>query len=76
MTIGRQVGKRANGVASARVPLDDHAILALVGRDDERLVLRNCGTGDDVHVALQLQIAFGHPVLNYPGVRRRVEELT
>jgi len=54
VTVGRQVGERANRVASARVPLDDHRVFAAVSRDDERLVLRNCGTGDDVHVALQL----------------------
>lgn len=35
MPVGRQVGEGADGVASARVPLDDHAILPAVGRDNE-----------------------------------------
>jgi len=74
--VGREVGEGADGVARARVPLDDHRVLAAVGRDDERLVLRNGRAGDDVHVALQLQVALRYPVLDDPGVARGLEELT
>lgn len=74
--VGREVGEGADGVARARVPLDDHGVLAAVGRDDERLVLRHGRAGDDVHVALQLQVALGHPIIDDPRVARRLEELT
>lgn len=76
VSVGREVGEGADGVAGARVPLNDHGVLAAVGGDDERLVLRDRRACDDVHVALQLQVAFCNPVLNDARVARGLEELT
>jgi len=74
VALGRLVGEGPDGVPGVRVPLDDHGVLALVRSNDETLVARDSGAGDDVHVALQLDVLFGHLVLDDSRVGRGLEQ--
>jgi len=73
VALGRFTLESAYRVSSLCVPLDDHRVFPFVRGDDEALVSGHCRTGDDVHVALELDVLFLDLVLNHSSIRRGVE---